>query len=75
MTTEKILEIKSGEEKQAIEQVGNRIAEYGRKLNEYLESIGANVDAYKFAVEKQGDAFIIDAAIKASFRPKKRTSS
>ncbi len=72
MTTEKTRKTEGGEEEQAAERL-SQIAAYGHQLTEFLDGVGARVEAYKFSVEKQGEALVIDVAIKASFHPKGRS--
>jgi hypothetical protein len=73
MATDKIMEAKGGGQNLTLEEVRSRITTYEHQMRGFLDSLEANVDGYKFSVEKQGDAFIIDVAIKATVRAKNRT--
>ena len=72
MTPEKTQETRSGERNLGEEPL-SQIAAYVHQLNEYLESVGAKVEVYKFSIEKQDEALIVDVGIRASFHPKNRT--
>ncbi len=53
------------------EQLGE-VAGYGRKVSEFLEGLGAEVEAFKFLVEKEDDVLTFDFAVKATFHSKDR---
>ena len=61
---------KTSEEHHALENVRERILAYEHELKEYLEHIQANVEYYKFSVEKHGDGVTFEVSIKATVRPK-----
>ncbi len=72
-TREKMVELKGGGEALTAENVRARIAAYRRQITEYLDSIEANVESYKFSVEKSGDGLLIDVAVRASVHPRNRS--
>ncbi len=53
-----------------VESVGERLQEYEHKLRAFLENLEANVEYYKFSVEKHGEGIAIDVAVKATIQPK-----
>jgi hypothetical protein len=69
MSTEKIVEVSEGPGFTA-QQVRSRIATYQHEIAAYLDSVEGNADGYKFAVEKQGDAPILDMAVEAQSAPR-----
>lgn len=68
MTAEYGPDGKSGGQK-AMEEL-SRISAYGHQLSDYLSGVGAEVEAYRFSIEKHGDELTIDVAVRASFHPK-----
>lgn len=69
MSGEKILE--SSGEGVTLDQLRGRIKSYGDDLREILVDHDASIDTYKFSVEKDGDAYAIEVAVRASIQPKK----
>ena len=72
MTSEKIVEVKGGGPNLTLQQLRSRLATYENEMREYLDSHQANVEMYKFSVEKEGDGFSVEVDIKASLHPKNR---
>ena len=72
MPTEKILEVKGGGPNLTLQQIRSRLATYENDLRAFLDSHQANVEIYKFSVEKEGDGFSVEVDIKASLHPKNR---
>jgi hypothetical protein len=72
MANEKIVELKGGGPNLTLEQLRNRITTYESEMREYLRGHDANIETYKFAVEKEGDGYSIEVGIKASIHPKNR---
>jgi hypothetical protein len=54
----------------SIDSVRNQITSYEHKIREYLEKLDANVEAYKFSVEKAGDGLVIDISFRATIHSK-----
>lgn len=54
----------------SLEELRNRIKKYGDELREVLVDHDASIDTYKFAVEKEGDAYSIEMAVRARIKPK-----
>jgi hypothetical protein len=50
--------------------VREQFSKYGQQLNSYLRQINANVETYKFAVEKAADGISITFALKATIKGK-----
>ena len=72
MATEKIVEVKGGGPNLTLQQLRGRITTYETEMREYLASHEASVEMYKFAVEKEGDGYSVEVAVKASIHPKNR---
>jgi ribosome-interacting GTPase 1 len=70
MPAEKIVEIKGGGQNLSLQQIRSRIATYESELRQFLDSHQANVETYKFSVEKEGDGFSVEVDIKASLHPR-----
>ena len=73
MPSEKVVELKGGGPNLTLQQLRERITTYETEMREYLNKHEASVEMYKFAVEKEGDGYSIDVAIKASIHPKNRS--
>lgn len=70
MATEKVVEAKGGGRTLTLEQLRGRLNAYQSEIRQYLDSHEARVDTYRFAVEKDGEGYAVDVAIKASIHPK-----
>ena len=73
MSTEKVMEVKGGGQRLTLQELRSRIATYRTEMRGYLDSHEATVEMYKFSVEKEGDGYSIDVAVKASIHPKNKT--
>jgi len=73
MASEKMVEIKGGGQNLSLQQIRSRLVTYENELREFLDTHQANVETYKFSVEKEGDGFSIEVDIKASLHPKSRS--
>lgn len=73
MASEKIVEMKGGGPNLTLQQLRGRITTYEAEMREYLESHEGNVEMYKFAVEKEGDGYSVEFAVKASIHPKNKS--
>lgn len=69
MASERIME--AAGEHVNLEEVRKRMATYAHQIRELLEGSNAAVETYKFAVEKEGDGFAVDIAVRASVHPKR----
>jgi len=58
---------------ESLESVKQHLLNYGSQIQDYLGKVNANIDGYKFSVEKQGDGLMIDIAFRAMVHP--RTSN
>ena len=72
MATEKIMEVRGGGHTLSVQEVRTRITAYENQIRQYLDSLEANVEGYKFTVEKQGDGLVIDVAVRATIHPKNK---
>jgi len=70
MPAEKVVEIKGGGQNLSLQQIRSRISTYESELRQFLDSHQANVETYKFSVEKEGDGFSVEVDIKASLHPR-----
>ena len=68
----KIVDVKGGGERVTLEQVRHQFSEYERHIRDYLTQLNATVEAYKFSVEKNGEAFTFDVQIRATVLPKRK---
>ena len=73
MATEKIVEVKGGGQNLSLQQIRSRLVTYENDLRQFLDSHQANVETYKFAVEKEGDGFSVEIDIKASLHPRTKS--
>ena len=79
VTTEKKTLLNIGPEqvaeyKEALKNVGSDFVSFGNQLHEYLENVHADVENYKFTVEKHGDGIEIEIQLKAYVHPAKATA-
>ena len=75
MAPEKIVEVKGGGQNLSLQQIRSRLVTYESELRQFLDTHQANVETYKFSVEKEGDGFSIEIDIKASLHPKNRSGA
>jgi len=54
----------------SLDGVKSQIETYGTQIREYLNSHQATIDAYKVSVEKDGEGFTVDFALRAKIHPK-----
>jgi hypothetical protein len=69
-TEKKIVELKGGGPNLTLQEIRSRLTAYENELKQFLDSHQANVEMYKFSVEKQGDGYSIEVDIKASLHRK-----
>jgi hypothetical protein len=55
-----------------LDDVKGRLLAYENQIKDYLDNIEAHVEGYKFSVERQGDALLIDIALKAKIQLESR---
>ncbi len=60
----------AGREHRTLENVRERILGYEQEIKNYLDHLDANVEYYKFAVEKHGDGVSVEVSVKATIRPR-----
>ena len=56
-----------------LESVRKQMLQFGHQMEDYLNKVEANVEGYKFAVEKRGDGVELEVEFKAIIRPKTRS--
>ncbi len=57
-------------EHRSLDAVRERILAYEHEIKQYLDHLNANVEYYKFSVEKHGDGLTVEVSVKATIRPK-----
>ncbi len=62
----------SQEQRMSLENVRRQILTFGNEIHAYLEKVEANVEGYKFSVEKHGDGVEVEVEFKALIHPKPR---
>ena len=60
----------SEEHHATMENVRRQMLTYGKEIEEYLSRVEANVEGYKFSVEKRGEGIEVDVEFKALIHPK-----
>ena len=50
--------------------IGNQLSNYGKQMRELLSIAKADVQTYKFSIEKTDHGFDLDCVIKVSFNTK-----
>jgi hypothetical protein len=69
--TEKATELQSSNKlNESMESAKEQLLTYGSQIQEYLGKLDANINGYKFSVEKQGDGLLIDIAFSAMVHPR-----
>ncbi len=58
----------AGRESVSIDSVRERILAFEHEIKQYLDHLNANVEYYKFSVEKQGEGLTVEASVKATVR-------
>ena len=53
-----------------LDDVRKQLLAYENQIKEYLNKVDANVDSYKFSVEKHGEGITVDIAMRATIQPK-----
>jgi hypothetical protein len=61
-------------EHRSLDSVRARVLTYEQEIKQYLDHLNANVEYYKFGVEKHGDGITIEVSVKATVRPKTSVS-
>jgi len=51
-----------------LDDVKRQLLVYENQIKDYLDNIEAHVEGYKFSIERQGDALVIDIALKAKIQ-------
>ena len=62
--------VKSEKSGDSLESAKDQLLTYGKQMQEYLQKVDANVDGYKFLVERQDDGLLIDIAFRATVLPR-----
>ncbi len=62
-------------EHHSLDNVRERILAYEHEIKNYLDHLDANVEYYKFSVEKHGDGVTVEVSVKATVRPKHKEAT
>ena len=54
----------------SMDNVQRQLMSYGSQIQDMLGNYQADIDDYKFSIEKKGDGLSIDVALKATIAPK-----
>jgi hypothetical protein len=57
----------------SLEDAKNQLVSFGTQIQEYLSKVDANVENYKFSVEKMQDGIAIDVAFRATLKGSKKS--
>ncbi len=60
----------AGREHRSLDAVRERILSYEHEIKQYLDHLNANLEYYRFSVEKHGDGLTVEVSVKATVRPK-----
>jgi conjugal transfer/entry exclusion protein len=55
---------------QSLDSIRNQLTTYGSQIQEYLKNVNANVEDYKFSIEKKENGLSVDIEFKASIQGK-----
>jgi hypothetical protein len=55
-----------------LETARQEMERFGKEIREYLTKVEANVEGYKFSVEKRGEGIEVEVEFKALIHPKAR---
>ena len=58
----------------SLENVRRQMVQFGQEIEQYLGRVEANVEGYKFTVEKRGDGLEVEVEFKALFHPRTRAN-
>ncbi len=57
----------------SLETAKDQLVAFGTQIQEYLSKVNANVESYKFSVEKIEDGISVDVAFRATLRSSKKS--
>jgi hypothetical protein len=57
-----------------LETARHQMEQFGKEIREYLNRVEANVEGYKFSVEKRGEGIEVEVEFKALIHPKTRAN-
>jgi len=61
------------ENRLALEDVRKQVLAFGNEMHQYFEHVSADIENYKFAVEKHGEGIEVEVSFKAYVHPKMTT--
>ncbi len=67
---EKLLEVTKEGIHVSFDSIRREMNSLGNKVEEYLEKVGANIETYKFSVDRRGEEIEVDVQFKAFILPK-----
>jgi hypothetical protein len=53
---------------QSIDSIRTQLSSYGNQIQEYLKNVNAQVEDYKFSIEKRDNGLSIDIEFKATIQ-------
>jgi hypothetical protein len=59
---------------QSLDTVQNQLAVYGNQIREYLNGMQADIEGYRFAVEKVDNGLTVDVLFKATIKGNQNTT-
>ena len=60
---------------ESLDSVKLQLLSYASQIQEYLAKQEANIDGYKFSIERQGEGLSIDIAFRATIHPRTSTKT
>ena len=57
-----------------LDNVRRQMVQFGHEIEQYLGRVEANVEGYKFTVEKRGDGLEVEVNFKALIHPRTRAN-
>lgn len=75
MSTTKETEREQREHRLALEEVRKQMTAFGNQIMEYFDHARADVENYKFTIEKHGDGVEVEVQFKAYVHPKTEEAS
>lgn len=74
MSTTAEMKKESAQEHRSLENVRTQILAYEHQIKDYLDHLNANVEYYKFSVEKHGEGVTVEVSFKATIEPKSKVA-
>jgi len=59
-----------GERKMTVQDMNKQVMDFGNQLREYFDNVSAEIQNYKFTIEKHGEGVEFEIQLKAYVHPK-----